>query len=168
MIKTRAVLFMGASLLLSSPSACLAGSDFVVLLENGERYLHDGIAPNKLLLSFTLPANVSKSGAAILKLETIDVDSEFDEVYVNPPTSVCNGVEADPNYSASIGYLDSHRRLDRALVLNDLIVFGARKLRSGINTLLLCARSSTGVGGQYGTNLDAFSVKNIVVRFRTN
>lgn len=169
MIKTRAILLMGASLLFSTPSVCLAGSDFVVIQGNTEKVLRDGVSINKMLVSFTLPWNVSKSGAAILELETRDVDSKFDEVYINPPFNYCasdGGV--DFNQGASIGYLDAHLQLDSSHVFTDRIVFGAAKLKAGSNIFLLCSRSQTGVGGGNAVNLDSFAVKNVLMHFRTN
>jgi hypothetical protein len=170
MIKTRAILLMGASLLFSSPSVCLAaGSDFVVIQGNTEKVLHDGASFNKMLVSFTLPWNVSKSGAAILELETRDVDSKFDEVYINPPLTVCaSDGGSDFNQNGSIGYLDAHLQLDSSHVFADRIIFGAAKLKAGSNIFLLCSRSQTGVGGGSAVNLDSFAVKNVLIHFRTN
>jgi hypothetical protein len=169
MIKTRAFL-LGASLLFSTPSVCLAaGSDFVVIQGNAEKVLRDGVSINKMLVSFTLPWNVSKSGAAILELETRDVDSKFDEVYINPPFNYCGSDGAvDFNQSASIGYLDAHLQLDSSYVFADRIIFGAAKLKEGSNIFLLCSRTQTGVGGGNAVNLDSFAVKNVLVYFRTN
>src|SRR5262245_3362749 len=64
-------------------------------------------------LPFLLPANTSTSSSitksAVLQLMATDVDFPHNEIYVNPPTTVCtdNGTE-DANQSASIGLLSAH------------------------------------------------------------
>ena len=162
---------MAFSLLTAAAMPSFAGSDYAVVQGNAIVSMSDG-ASHKLVRSFTLPSNVSLSTAtvrsAILEMETRNVDFTTNEVYVNPPTTVCtsDGAE-DANQPASIGYIDPHPTV-RTEYFSDSISFASSKLKVGTNTIMVCIRSSAGLGGASGVNLDNINLRNIVVDYQVN
>jgi hypothetical protein len=126
----------------------------------------------KLLVNFTLPADLNRSSStsnsAVLDLEALGVEYNYDEVYVNPPTTTCTDNGEDANQAASLGMLDEHddANLKTEWTTNHM-VFSSSLLEAGVNQLMICVRSDVGNVGAGAGNLDDLSVKGIVVHFHT-
>lgn len=126
----------------------------------------------RLLATFVLPANVnlstSTANSAVLQMEVLGSTFDFNEVYVNPPTTTCVANDTDANQSRSIGFLQEH---DDTSLRNEWatnhIAFSSGFLRAGSNTLMVCIRSETGGAGPSVGNLDNISLRSIVLHFHT-
>lgn len=157
--------------LLTAALPSFAGSDYVVLQGNANINMADG-ATSKLVKTFAVPTNVSSSTAtsrsAMLELEARHVNFTKNEIYINPPTTVCtsDGAE-DANQAASIGFLEDHPTVTNDF-FKDAVMFTSSRLKAGNNTLMVCIRSENGLGGASGVNLDNINLRNMAVHFQVN
>jgi hypothetical protein len=144
-----------------------AGPDFTTL-QRGEVDINDS-APS-FAVTFTLPADVNLrptlENSVVLDLDVGGSTFFFNRAYINPPSTTCGTNANDPNESGAVGYLQSHRDifLSNEWATNH-ITLAANMLIPGTNTLLICARDST--GGVTPPGLDAISVRNITLQYHT-
>lgn len=146
-----------------------AAADFVVV-QRTQSNLSDS-AP-QLVRTFTL-ASVNRSSSiansAVLLLDVGGAEYNYNEVYINPPTTVCTSNGTDANQAGSIGYLKEHDDTNlRTEWGTNHIAFSSSLLQAGTNTLLICVRSATGEAGPGVGNLDNVSVKSAVLHYHTN
>ncbi|NML17963.1 hypothetical protein [Azohydromonas caseinilytica] len=126
----------------------------------------------RLLINFTLPSNVnvssSTSNSAVLDLEVLGSEFNFNEVYINPPTTVCTSNDTDANQTRSIGILQEHddTSLKTEWATNH-IAFSSGFLVAGTNQLMVCVRSFTGAAGPSVGNLDNISLRSVVLHYHT-
>jgi hypothetical protein len=126
-----------------------------------------------LLVNFTLPNNVnvssSTSNSAVLDLEALGSEFNYNEIYVNPPTTVCTSNATDANQAGSIGDLLEHddTNLKGEWAANHK-AFSSALLLPGTNQLMFCIRSVSGEAGPNVGNLDNVSVRSIVLHYHTN
>jgi hypothetical protein len=157
-------------LVLAAGATCAnAAADFVVL-QRGQSNLSD--AAPQLVRTFTL-ASVNRSSSvansAVLLLDVDGSEYNYNEVYINPPTTVCTSNGTDANQAGSIAYLKEHDDTNmRSEWATNHIAFSSSLLQAGTNTLLICVRSATGEAGPGVGNLDNISVKSAVLHYHTN
>lgn len=126
-----------------------------------------------LLISFTLPNNVNRSSStsnsAVLALEALGSEFNYNEIYINPPTTVCTSNATDANQAASIGMLQEHDddHLKGEWAANHK-AFSSALLLAGTNQVMFCVRSVSGEAGPNVGNLDNVSVRSIVLHYHTN
>lgn len=126
-----------------------------------------------LVVNFTLPNNVNRSSStsnsAVLDLEALGSEFNYNEVYINPPTTVCTSNATDANQAGSIGMLLEHddTNLKGEWAANHK-AFSSALLLAGTNQLLFCIRSLTGEAGPSVGNLDNVSVRSVVLHYHTN
>jgi hypothetical protein len=168
-MKLHQALFIAA--VLASPSLANAAADFTVL-RNSTPFTMNDPNPTKVI-NFNLPTTVNPSQAtadsAVLDLEVKHSQFDFNEVYINPPTTVCTPDGAtDANQAGSIGILQEHddTNLKTEWATNHM-TFSSNKLLPGANKLLICIRSVTGSAGPNVGNLDFIGVRNIVLHYHT-
>ena len=143
-----------------------AAADFVTL-QRGQSNLDDSVP--RLLRSFTL-ASVNRSStianSAVLDLEVGASEYNFNEIYINPPTTVCTSNGTDANQAASIGFLQEHDDTNlRGEWAANHIAFSSSLLQAGTNTVMICIRSETGEAGPGVGNLDNVSVRSMVLHY---
>ncbi len=157
-------------LLAAGWSCAQAAADFTTI-RRATATLDDGTP--RLLVSFTLPANVNLSSSiansAVLDLEALGSEYNYNEVYINPPTTVCTNNGTDANEPGSIGMLQEHddTNLNSEWATNHFALSSAL-LRAGTNQLMICIRSTTGDAGSGVGNLDNVSIKAAVLHYHTN
>lgn len=99
------------------------------------------------------------------------LDTLLNEVYINPPTTVCTANSTDATQAGSLGFLHEHDDANQKFEWDvNHIAFDSSKLRTGtnqVNTLLICIRSSTGQAGPGVGNLDNIGVRSIVLHYHT-
>lgn len=159
--------------LLASSSFANAAAEFTVI-QRAAASLSDTAASR--LVNFTLPfgpfifpnRSTSIANSAVLDLEVAGSQFDFNEVYINPPTTVCTSNATDANQAGSIGMLDEHDDANLRLEwATNHIAFSSGLLKLGANQLLICIRSLTGGAGPGIGNLDNISVKSIVLHYHT-
>jgi hypothetical protein len=159
-----------AMLLAAGWSCAIAAADFTTIRRTTAS-LTDGTP--RLLVSFTLPANVNLSSSiansAVLDLEALGSEYDFNEVYINPPTTVCTANSTDANQAGSIGSLQEHddTNLNGEWATNHF-AFSSGLLKAGTNQLMICIRSETGAAGAGVGNLDNVGIKAAVLHYHTN
>jgi hypothetical protein len=146
-----------------------AAAEFVVV-QRGQSNLSDSVP--QLVRTFTL-ASVNRSSSiansAVLTLEVGGSEYNANEVYINPPTTVCTSNGTDANQAASIGLLQEHDDTNlRTEWATNHIAFSSSLLQVGTNTLMICIRSVTGEAGPGVGNLDNMSVRSAVLQYHTN
>jgi len=131
-------------------------------------------ASPRLLVNFTLPSNVdvstSTANSAVLDVEALGSEFNNNEVYVNPPTTVCtDDGSTDANQPASIGDVQEHddSSLKTEWAANH-IAFSSGLLQTGTNQLMICIRSIAGEAGSGAGNLDDVSLRSIVLHYHTS
>ena len=151
-------------------SSAHAAADFVTI-KRTQSNLSDS-AP-QLLLNFTLPSTLNRSSStsnsAVLDLEALGVEFNFDEVYVNPPASpICGDNATDAYQSESVGTLLEHDddNLKTEWSANH-IAFSSALLATGSNQLMICVRNINGEAGPSAGNLDDISVRSLVLHYHT-
>jgi hypothetical protein len=153
--------------LLAGASLANAGADFTTIARS-QRDLSD--ASPSLVLNFNLPSNVllSSSTSDVLDLEALQVEFNYNELYINPPTTVCTSDATDANQPGSIGFLQEHddANLKTEWATNHK-AFASNVLKAGTNTLLICVRNISGGAGPGVGNLDDISVRSIVLHYHT-
>ncbi len=157
-------------LLAAGWSCANAAADFITLQRSQANL--DDVTP-RLLVNFTLPNTLDRSttpsNSAVLDLDALGVVFNFNEVYVNPPTTVCTPNDTDGNQPASLNFLREHDddNLSGEWAANH-IAFSSGLLLTGTNQLMICVRSVTGDAGPQAGNLDNVSVKSIVLHYHTS
>jgi hypothetical protein len=126
----------------------------------------------RLLVSFTLPSTVNLSSSiansAVLDLEVAGSQFDFNEVYINPPTTTCTANSTDANQPASIGLLGEHDDTNMASEwAANHIAFSSSLLKAGSNQVMVCIRSATGGAGSGVGNLDNISLRSVVLHHHT-
>jgi len=151
-------------------SCAYAAADFTTIRRT-QISLNDASA--RLLINFTLPANLntssSTSNSAVLDLEALGSEFNFNEIYINPPTTVCTDNGTDANQVASIGFVQEHddTNLKTEWAANH-IAFSSGLLQTGTNQLMICIRSITGDAGSGVGNLDDVSFRSVVLHYHTD
>lgn len=167
--KNPSKILLAAALATSSMLAAAAG-DFTTI-RRSQFDMSDSVPT--LLVSFTLPSTVNRSSStsnsAVLDLEALGSEFNYNEIYVNPPTTVCTSNDTDANQAASIGTLLEHddTNLKGEWAANHK-AFSSALLLSGTNQLMFCIRSVSGEAGPNVGNLDNVSVRSIVLHYHTN
>ncbi len=157
------------SALLLGASLANAAADFTTI-RRSQADLSD--TTPSLVVNFTLPSTVnlssSTSNSAVLDLEALQSEFNYNEVYINPPTTVCTSDATDANQAGSIGFLIEHDDTNaKTEWAANHKVFSSALLRSGSNTLMICIRSLSGEAGPNVGNLDNVSVRGIVLHYHT-
>jgi hypothetical protein len=161
--------FLAAALAASSMIASAAG-DFTTIRRT-QFDMTDAVP--SLVVNFTLPSNLNRSSStsnsAVLDLEALGSEFNYNEVYINPPTTVCTSNATDANQAGSIGFLIEHddTNLKTEWAANHK-AFSSALLVAGANTVMFCVRSLTGEAGPSVGNLDNVSVRSIVLHYHTN
>jgi len=147
-----------------------AAADFVTL-RRSQTNLSDSVP--QLLINFTLPSTLNRSSStsnsAVLDLEALGVEFNYDEVYVNPGTSpVCGDNATDAYQPESIGTLQEHDddNLKTEWAANHM-AFSSALLATGSNQLMICIRNIDGEAGPSAGNLDDISVRSLVLHYHT-
>lgn len=159
-----------AALLATGLSSAHAAADFITITRS-QQNLDD--ATPRLLLNFTLPATLNRSSltanSAVLTFEALGSEFNYNEVYINPPTTVCTANDTDANQAGSLGFVREHDddNLKTEWAANQ-IAFSSAQLVTGSNQLMVCIRNSTGGAGSGVGNLDNVSFKSIVLHYHTN
>jgi hypothetical protein len=111
----------------------------------------------------------STSNSAVLDLEALGSEFNYNEIYINPPTTVCTSNDTDANQAGSIGFLLEHddTNLKSEWAANHK-AFSSALLLAGTNQLMFCVRSISGEAGSSVGNLDNVSVRSIVLHYHTN
>jgi hypothetical protein len=167
--RTHSRILLAAALATSSMLASAAG-DFIGV-RRSQSDMNDSV--RTLLISFTLPSNVNRSSStassAVLDLEALGSEFNYNEIYVNPPTTVCTSNDTDANQPASIGFLQEHddANLKTEWAANHK-AFSSALLLAGTNQLMFCIRNVSGQAGANVGNLDNVSVRSIVLHYHTN
>ena len=143
-----------------------AAADFVTV-QRGQSNLDDSVP--RFLRNFAL-ASVNTSStianSAVLDLEVGASEYNYNEVYINPPTTVCTSNGTDANQAASIGFLQEHDDTHlRGVWAAIHIALSSSLLQAGTNTVMICIRSATGEAGPGVGNLDNVSVRSMVLHY---
>jgi hypothetical protein len=155
-------------ILLAAGWTCAHATAHFVTIQRGQTNLGD-TTPGQVT-TFLLPSAVNESSAtafsAVLDLAVLGSTYGYNEVYINPPTSVCTDNSADANQPASIGMLQRHQdsNLQNEWAENHIALSSAL-LMPGVNRIMFCVRNST--GGLDG-NLDNIGLKSIVLSYHAN
>jgi hypothetical protein len=155
--------------LIAASSFAHAAADFTTIRWR-QVNLDDNVP--KLLVSFTLPFTVNRSSSlansAVLDLEVLESKNNFNEVYINPPTTTCTDNDTDANQSASIGMLGEH---DDIHMLGEWaanhIAFPSSLLQPIINQLMVCIRDEFGNVVLGGGSMDNISLRSVVLHYHT-
>lgn len=155
--------------LLVAPLLAQAAADFTTV-RRSQANLDD--ATPRLLLSFTLPTTLNRSSSiansAVLNMEVFGSEYNFNEIYVNPPTTVCTANDTDANQANSIGLINEHDDINmKAEWAANQIAFSSALLKTGTNQIMVCIRSETGGAGSGVGNLDNISVRSMVLHYHT-
>ncbi len=171
------------------PSA-QAGDDYVVI-QRTSLSLADGTTSRRLI-TFTLPSDTITSTAtansAVLQLMAQDVNYAFNEIYVNPPTTVCTDNQEDANQGTSVHSLSPHIANDGAVseVFTEHRAFSSARLQPGTactedtdcatsllcqtgtcrNRLMICIRTEAGLADNEANNVDNVSLHSIVLHYK--
>lgn len=153
-------------------SSLAHAADRFLVLQRASATLTDA-SPSRVV-DFTLPllplVNTSSSiaNSAVLDIQIGGAEYDFNEVYINPPTTVCTANSTDANQAGSLGFFDEHDDTNlRGEWSTNHIAFSSSLLHSGPNKLLICIRSITGNAGPGVGNLDNISVRSIVLHYHT-
>ena len=155
-------------ILLAAGWTCAHATAHFVTIQRGQSNLGDAV--HGQVIPFTLPATVNMSNAtafsAVLDLAVLGSTYGYNEVYINPPTTVCTDNGSDANQAGSIGMLQKHEdsNLQNEWAVNH-IALSSSFLVPGANKIMFCVRNST--GGLDG-NLDNIGLKSIVLLYHTN
>lgn len=155
--------------LIAASSFAHAAADFTTLRRTQINL--DDNSP-RWLFSFTLPSTVNRSSSiadsAVVDLEVAGSQFDFNEVYINPPTTTCTSNDTDANQSASIGLLGEHDDIHLAgeWAANH-IAFSSSLLKAGSNQIMVCIRGETGGVGSGAGNLDNISLRSVVLHYHT-
>jgi hypothetical protein len=156
-------------LLAAGWSCANAAADFITIQRSQTNL--DDVTP-RLLVNFTLPSTLNRSSStsnsAVLDLDALGVEFNFNEIYVNPDSTVCVDNDNDgTNQPNSLNFLREHDddNLKTEWATNH-VAFSSALLLTGANQLMICARSETGDSGS--GNLDNVSTKNIVLHYHTS
>ena len=155
--------------LLANASMVYAAADFMTI--RSRQFKMNDAAP-KLVVSFTLPDSVNRStstvNSAVLDLEAGHSEFNFNEVYINPPTTVCTSNDTDANQAGSIGFLQEHDDAGlRFEVAANHKAFSSALLKAGTNQIMICVRSVSGEAGPGVGNLDNVTVRSVVLHYHT-
>lgn len=159
-----------AAALASASMFASAAGDFTTIRRS--QFVMSDTVPT-LLVEFTLPSNVnlsaSTSNSAVLAFEALGSEFNYNEVYINPPTTVCTSNATDANQAGSIGFLLEHddTNLKVEWAANHK-AFSSALLQAGTNQLMFCVRSVTGEAGPNVGNLDNVTVRSIVLHYHTD
>jgi len=150
-------------------SCANAAADFTTIRRT-QTNLNDSVP--RLLVTFTLPSTVNRSSStsnsAVLDIDALESEYNFNEIYVNPPTTTCTDNGEDANQAASLGFLHEHDDDNMKTEWDsNHISFSSSLLDIGVNTLMICVRNETGSVGTGAGNLDNVSVKGIVLHYHT-
>jgi len=150
-------------------SCAFAAADFTTIRRT-QTNLGDTVP--KLLVSFTLPSTVNRSSStsnsAVIDMEALGVEYNFNEVYINPPTTTCTDNSEDANQAATLGVLDEHDDDNlKAEWATNHFVFSSSLLEVGTNQIMICVRNETGDVGTGAGNLDNVGVKGVVLHYHT-
>jgi hypothetical protein len=152
-------------------SCANAAADFITI-QRTQVDLND--ANPQLLVDFTLPTSLNRSGStsnsAVLDLEALGSEFNFNQLYLNPPPNpVCGDNSTDAYDPQQIGELQEHDdiNLKNEWVANHM-TFSSGKLARGTNTLMICIRAENGDAGPNVPNVDDVSVRNIVLHYHTS
>lgn len=157
---TVGALLLSALALMALNTSALAGVDYVIIL-NGTTSLSDSVSSRTV--TFTLPSNLDTAQRAVLIMRANGVNLGTNSVYINPITTTCGDLDADPNSSRLVGNLDV---FPEGAATFTATVPGSF-LRAGSNTLLICARDEAGQTGAVSGNIDNFSLSRINLFFKT-
>ena len=92
----------------------------------------------------------------------------FNEVYLNPPTTVCTDNATDANQVASVGTLQEHDDTNmKGEWATNHIAFSSSLLEPGTNQLMVCIRTVGGEAGPGVGNLDNIGVRSVVLHYHT-
>jgi len=163
--KTLAVLIA----LAAGASSAFAAADFTTI-RRLQTNLGDSVP--KLLVSFTLPNTLNESSStansAVLDLEALGAEYNFNEIYVNPPTTTCTDNSEDANQAASLGMINEHDDINlKGEWGGNHMVFSSSLLAVGTNQIMICVRNETGNVGTGSGNLDNVGVRGIVLHYHT-
>ncbi len=158
-----------AMLLAAGWSCANAAADFITI-QRSQTDLSD--ASPSMVVNFTLPTSLNRSSStansAVLNLDAKQVEFNFNEIYINPTTTVCSDDNNDAtNQPNSLNFLREHDddNLKTEWATNH-IAFSSALLRTGTNQLLICSRGET--GDSAAGNNDDLSVKSIVLYYHTS
>lgn len=149
-------------------SSAHAAADFTTVWR-GRLELND--ATPRLYKNFTLPSNVNRSSSgpnsAVLDLEVMGSQFNYNEVYINPAQDpVCTDDAEDAHQSVSVDMLQDHDDPEmRDEWATNHITFSSALLKAGSNQIMICARNMNGDASQ--GDLDDMSVRSIVLHFHT-
>ena len=151
-----------------------AGSEFVVIQgEDPIQIGDDDDAEEQEFFTFFLPTNIVETArledSAVLQYQVMDVDWDYNEIYVNPPRSTsCGRKDDDANQFFSIGEIgdyDADEDMDNDF-FTEHRTFESYRLEQGENVIMVCARDE---GGDLGRGqLDDFEIKHIVLHYKTS
>jgi hypothetical protein len=156
--------------LIAGASLAHAAADFTTIRRT---VLNLDDATPRLLVTFTRPANVnlstSTANSAVLVLEVLGSEYNYNEVYINPPTTVCTSNATDANQAGSVGFVNEHDDTNlRTEWATNHRAFSSGLLQAGSNQIMLCIRSATGEAGPGVGNLDNVSVRSVILHYHTN
>jgi len=155
--------------LVAGGSSAFAAADFTTIRRT-QVNLND--TTPKLLVNFTMPGTLNRSSStsnsAVLDLEVLESEYNFNEVYINPPTTTCTDNGEDANQAASLGFVHEHDddNMKTEWDANHL-VFSSSLLQTGTNQLMICVRNELGNVGAGSGNLDNVSVRGVVLHYHT-
>jgi hypothetical protein len=156
--------------LAASGTCAFAAADFTTIRRTTTN-LDDGVP--KMLVSFTLPSTVNRSSStsnsAVLELDVFGSEFNYNEVYINPPTTTCTDNGEDANQAASLGALHEHDDANMKVEWDsNHLSFSSSLLKTGTNQIMICIRNEAGSVGTGSGNLDNLSVKGIVLHYHTS
>lgn len=162
-------ILLPALLLATAASTSQAAADFTTIRRT-QANLDDNTP--RLLVSFTLPTTVNRSStianSAVLVLEALGSEYNRNEVYINPPTTVCTADSTDANQAGSVGLLQEHDDTNlRTEWAANHIAFSSSLLKAGTNQLMICIRNETGGAGPGVGNLDNVGIRGAVLHYHT-
>lgn len=168
-VRTHSKILLATALAAASMLASAAG-DFTTI-RRSQFDMSDSVPT--LLVNFTLPSNVNRSSStsnsAVLDLEALGSEFNYNEIYINPPTTVCTSNATDANLAGSIGFVQEHDDTNLKVEwATSHKAFSSALLLAGTNQLMFCIRSVTGEAGPNVGNLDDLSVRSIVLHYHTN
>jgi hypothetical protein len=149
--------------------------DSYTVLQRDETTI-DGTS-NSLVYTFafdlpdTVVTDTAVGKSAVLQLEVRNSD-HLNQVYINPPTTVCtdNATDANddptaPEGSASIGFLNQHDDINaKTEWFANTNAFSSEKLHSGENTLMICVRDAA--GNVNTSTTDSIKVRNMMLLYK--
>jgi hypothetical protein len=166
LLKTAVVMATTIALIPSISHA--ASADYVVISRSGA-VLND--TNKQAVFSFNLPGKVLRTGgtanSAALVLEVLESEFNHNELYINPlggVNAICDDDDNDGNEAKSIGRIREHDDVNsKTEYFTSVKTFDNSILKSGTNTLLVCARD---INGDNQSNIDNITVQHIMLHFR--